>query len=333
MRGLILKNLISLKYICRVARVVKIHRNPSELKSIGKPVLTTGTFDGVHQGHKQIIHRLNEIALRENARSVVLTFSPHPRKVLFPDDETLQLLSTEEEKIALMEKCGVDDLIFFPFTLDFSRISSVEYVRDLLVNTIGVHTMVVGYDHHFGRNRQGDFNQLVEFGATYGFRVEEIPAWEIDQVNVSSTKIRQALTCGEIHTANKYLGYRYGLRARVVPGRGLGRQLGFPTANLVCENSDKLIPGSGVYAVLLTLNSTKYKAMMNIGYRPTFDDSSGIHMEVHIFGLNHEIYGEVVSLQFVERLRSEARFNSAEDLKEQLLLDSTEARKILEKEC
>lgn len=296
-------------------------------------MLTTGTFDGVHQGHKQIIQRLREIALRENGRAVVLTFSPHPRKVLFPDDDTLKLLSTEEEKIELMERNGVDDLIFFPFTKEFSRISSLEYVRDILVNTIGIHTMVVGYDHHFGRNRQGDFAQLSEFGSTYGFRVEEIPAWEVDQVNVSSTKIRQALSSGDIGVANKYLGYRYSLRAKVVPGRGFGRQLGFPTANLVCEAPDKLIPGPGVYAVLITLDHVTFKAMMNIGFRPTFSDSDGLHLEAHIFGLDREIYGAMLSLQFVGRLREETRFNTAEELKARLLLDSREAKQILDQEC
>lgn len=311
---------------------MKIYRDLTDFRSIGKPVLTTGTFDGVHQGHQQIIHRLKEIAQRESGSSVVLTFSPHPRKVLFPDD-SLKLLSTEEEKIARLESCGVDHLIFYPFTREFSQISSLEYVRDLLVTAIGIHTMVVGYDHHFGRNRQGDFLQLSEFGATYGFRVEEIPAWEIDQVNVSSTKIRQALASGDIEVANKYLGYRYSIKAKVVPGRGLGRQLGFPTANLEVECQDKLIPGPGVYAVLILLGHTTYKAMMNIGYRPTFADSDGLHLEAHIFGLDQEIYGEVLTLKFVGRLREETRFDSAEELKARLLQDSLDAKQILDQQC
>jgi riboflavin kinase/FMN adenylyltransferase len=300
---------------------LKIYNDINALNHIKNPVLTTGTFDGVHIGHREIIRRIREIADKTGGETVLLTFEPHPRKVLFPNDENLRLLSTQQEKIALLEQAGLDHLIFYPFSLEFSRLSALEYVRNLLVNGIGVHTMVVGYDHHFGRNREGDFNQLLEFASTYGFDVIEIPAQEIDEVNVSSTKIRKALNEGDIQTANRYLGYAYSLTGTVSKGAGIGKTIGFPTANLETDMPEKLIPAQGVYAVKAHLNGKWHPAMLNIGTRPTVNSNGNTSIEAHIIGFNDEIYHQKLTLAFYAKIRNEHRFENLDELKAQLLLD------------
>jgi len=218
---------------------VKIYYSIEDFQNVSFPVLTTGTFDGVHTGHKTILDRLKAIAQENDGETVLLTFSPHPRIVLYPDQNDLKLLTTREEKIALLEESGVDHLIIHPFTKEFSRLSSVAFIRDLLVNKIGTKKLVIGYNHHFGRNREGTLEHLLECGPIYGFDVEEIPAADIDNVNVSSTKIRQALQRGDISTAKAYLGHDYQLTGEVVAGDGRGKEIGFPTANLQIGNSLK----------------------------------------------------------------------------------------------
>ena len=289
------------------------------------PVVTTGTFDGVHFGHQKIIDRLKSVATKIGGESVLLTFHPHPRMVLFPDDEDLKLLSTREEKIKRLESAGLDHLIIYPFSRKFSRRTATEYVRDLLVNEIGVKSLVIGYDHQFGRNREGDFEQLIELAGIYDFKLEEIPAQELDDVKVSSTKIRNALFQGDVKTASKYLGHDYKVSGIVVKGRQLGRELGFPTANISVLDRYKLIPGNGVYAVRVKVNKKNFKGMLNIGYRPTVGGLFKATMEVNIFEFNENIYGHFIGVEFVKRLRDEIKFDSVEELKIQLELDKIQA--------
>ncbi|MBL4703319.1 MAG: bifunctional riboflavin kinase/FAD synthetase [Flavobacteriales bacterium] len=304
---------------------MKVYTNIADFKDVNNPVLTTGTFDGVHFGHQKIIDRLKMIAEKSGGESVLLTFHPHPRMVLFPDDDGLKLLSTREEKIIQLEKAGLDHLIIYPFSRKFSRLSATEYVRDLLVNDIGVKTLVIGYDHQFGRNREGDFKQLTELSEVYGFKVEEIPAQELDDVKVSSTKVRKALFSGEVKTAAKYLGHNYKVSGIVVKGRQLGREIGFPTANISVQDRYKLIPGNGVYAVNVKVKKQEYQGMLNIGVRPTVGGMLKQTMEVNIFNFNEDIYGNFCGVEFVKRLRDEIKFDSVDDLKAQLELDKIQA--------
>lgn len=300
---------------------MKVHHSLDSLLSIKNPVVTTGTFDGVHLGHQKILSRLNELAQECDGQSVLFTFYPHPRMVLFPNDHGLQLLNTIEEKKELLEKAGLDHLIIYPFSQEFSRLSALQYVRDLMVNKLNVHTMVVGYDHHFGRNREGNITLLRELAQTYEFKVYEISALDIEEVNVSSTKIRLAITHGEIHKANEYLGHRYSFTGSVVEGAKRGRELGFKTANIHIENTYKIVPSNGVYAVYVTYGDDSFKGMLNIGNNPTFNTNNSTHIEVHIFDFNHDIYGEQLKVELVKKLRDEQKFESKEKLVQQLNAD------------
>lgn len=304
---------------------LKVYTDISEFQGVKNPVLTTGTFDGVHYGHQKIIDRLQSVASKSHGETVLLTFHPHPRMVLFPDDEGLKLLSTREEKIKRLEEAGLDHLIIYPFSRKFSRLSATEYVRDLLVNKIGVKTLVIGYDHQFGRNREGNFQQLEELGEVYDFALEEIPAQELDDVKISSTKIRKALFEGDVRTASKYLGHQYKVSGIVVKGRQIGREIGFPTANISVQDRYKLIPGNGVYAVLVKVNKQRHQGMLNIGFRPTVGGLLKPTMEVNIFEFNEDIYGNFIGIEFVKRLRDEIKFDSVDELKRQLELDKIQA--------
>lgn len=267
---------------------MKVYTNIEDFKNVRNPVVTTGTFDGVHLGHQKIISRIKDVAKNENGETVLLTFYPHPRMVLFPDDNELKLINTQEEKIKLLEHYGVDHLIIYPFTKEFSRLTSVEFVRNILVNTIKTKRLVIGYNHHFGRNREGSFDHLKEYGPLYGFEVEEIPAQDIDSIEISSTKIRNALQEGAITVANEYLGHTYSLTGKVVVGKKLGRTIGYPTANIYIEDKYKLIPSDGVYAVNVLHNGELYGGMLNIGNNPTVTDK-GRSIEVNIFNFNKDI--------------------------------------------
>ncbi len=307
---------------------VNIYRHISEFQSTKQVALTTGTFDGVHIGHRKIIAQLNAAAREISGISVVLSFHPHPRTVLFPDDLDLKLLTTLEERAALLEEAGVDNLIIHPFTPDFSRLSSLEFVRDLLVNTLHTKKLIIGFNHQFGRNREGSFAHLLEFGPLYGFDVEEIPAQTADDVNISSTKIRNALLCGDVATATLYLGRPYCLHGLIVDGNKLGRVIGFPTANIQLSEPDKLIPGNGVYAVLASIEKETYKGMMNIGTRPTVDGQE-VKLEVHLFNFHKDIYTKNIQIAFIERLRDEEKFADLELLKTKLTSDAIQALKLL----
>ena len=263
---------------------MKVHTDIADFHGVERPVLTTGTFDGVHLGHRKILARLKEVARREEGESVLFTFHPHPRMVLFPHDNDLKLLTTQKEKIALLEEAGIDHLLIIPFSRTFSRMKALEYVRDVLVGVLNVHAVVIGYDHRFGRNREGDIGLLRQLGEAYDFSVEEIPAEEIDHVKVSSTKIREALLKGDTHLAGDLLGYRYPMTGVVVKGDQLGRTLGFPTANVALVDPFKLVPGDGVYAARVTLRNESFNGMLSIGTRPTVSDKGERSIEVNLFG-------------------------------------------------
>ncbi len=306
---------------------MKVYTNIYDFKDVKNPVVTTGTFDGVHLGHQKIIARLKEVAGEEHGETVLLTFYPHPRMVLFPEDNELKLLSTQQEKIELLEMYGVDHLIIYPFTKEFSRLTSVEFVRNILVNQIKTNRLIIGYNHHFGRNREGSFEHLKEFGPLYGFDVEEIPARDIEHIEISSTKIRKALQTGDIKTASAFLGHSYSLSGKVREGLKLGRKIGYPTANIVVAEKYKLIPSDGVYAVKIKYNAELYNGMLSIGNNPTVV-GKGRSIEVNIFDFDSTIYDEELTIYFVDRLRNEVKFNNLEKLKEQLAMDKENSLRI-----
>ena len=307
---------------------MKLYRSLEAFSRLSNAIVTIGTFDGVHVGHQKIISRLIEIAGVTGGEVVVLTFFPHPRMVLFPDDNDLMLLNTLDEKIALLEKSGVGHLLIHPFSREFSRMSSTEFVRDILVNKIGTKKLVIGYDHHFGRNREGSFSDLLELSSLYNYEVEKIPEQDINDVAISSTKIRNALLSGDMETANAFLGYAYNLGGKVVRGRQIGRTLGFPTANIEVPEKYKLVPANGVYAVKVDIRGSLLKGVLSISNRPTFDNGPR-SIEVHIFNFEQDIYGESIRVYFNSFIRPDLKFSSAEELRIQMLQDKDLAIKHL----
>ena len=308
---------------------MKVYRSIEEYDSKGKTAVTIGTFDGVHSGHQVIINQLKDEAKKIAGESVLLTFFPHPRMVLYPDDNDLRLLNTIEERIELLDKAGIDHLIIHPFSKEFSRLSSTEFVRDILVNQLNVASLVIGYDHHFGRNREGSFEHLQELAPLYDFKVEEIAAQAIQQVNISSTKIRNSLNNGKINAANQFLGYNYFIEGTVVEGNQKGREIGFPTANIKVDEWYKLVPAKGVYAVKIFIDNTCYDGMLNIGTRPTIDGTTET-IEVNIFNFNQNIYNKTVRIEFYERIRNEQKFEQFSDLKKQLEIDKEKTIQVLQ---
>ncbi len=298
---------------------MKVYYNLSEYQSSKKSIVTVGTFDGVHLGHQKLLERICFKAASAECTSVMLTFYPHPRMVLFPDDNDLKLLNTLDERIELLRKTGLEHLIVHPFSVAFSRTTADEYVNDILVGQLKVHTLVIGYDHHFGRNREGNLKNLKLLAPEGNFEVEEIPAQVVDHVNISSTKIRQALLNGDVSKASEFLGYQYSVSGKVVAGNAFGRSMGFPTANLEVDNIAKLIPGNGVYAVHVRFGGVSYMGMGNIGTRPTVNaDLRKPSLEVHLFGFNGDLYGKQLEVKFASRLRDEIKFDNVELLKKQL---------------
>lgn len=307
---------------------MKVFRDLSEFDIQEGLVVTTGTFDGVHLGHQKVLKSLVDSAKINGLQSLILTFHPHPRIVLQQNTD-LKLLSTIDEKIDLLAKQGIDNLLILPFTKAFSRTTSLEFVREILVNTLGTQKLILGYDHHFGRNREGSFEHLLEFGPLYGFEVKEIPAKDVDEVNVSSTKIREALELGDVKRAERLLGHRYALRGEVVKGRQIGSVLGFPTANISVDNPYKLIPLEGVYAVTVNFGSRDFSGMLNIGYRPTFEGEKELSIEVNVFDFNQDLYGQEIEIFFVDRIRKEVTFENTDELIRQLKIDEVNCRKAL----
>jgi riboflavin kinase/FMN adenylyltransferase len=299
------------------------------LPTFKKPVITTGTFDGIHIGHRKILNRVIERAKTIGGESVLVTFHPHPRLVLFPEDNDLKLLNTLKEKQELLEKLGLDKLLIIPFDGAFSRMKAKEYVEVFLKNTLHVHTLIVGYDHHFGRHREGNYALLKPLSTQLNFELEEIPAQDIDHVKVSSTKIRQALSAGDVKTASEFLTYPYSISGKVEHGEGRGKDLGFPTANIGLTDGPKLIPANGVYAAFVEMGSKLFNAMVNIGHRPTFESNQERRIEVHLFDFEGDLYGQTIGVQFIDRLREEIPFPGAHELQVQLKQDAIKAKNIL----
>ncbi|MGB0428059.1 MAG: bifunctional riboflavin kinase/FAD synthetase [Flavobacteriales bacterium] len=299
---------------------MKIYNHIDEFSSQKPVVLTTGTFDGVHLGHQNILNRIIELAQQIDGESVVLTFSPHPRHVLNPNSD-IKLIQSLDEKLDAFRALNIDHVIVHPFTKAFAELSSDAFIRTILTKKLRVSKLVIGYDHHFGKNRTGSFEHLVEHGTLYGFDVEEIPARDVDEVKVSSTKIRRALAEGNMEKAKQYLSRCFELEGKVVHGQKLGRTLGFPTANLQLSDPHKLIPKPGVYAVDLDLEGRTHKGMLNIGTKPTVVSKSTdnqLSIEVHIIDFDKELYGKSLVLRFKKRIREEIKFDSLTQLKRQL---------------
>ena len=313
--------------------MMKIYNHIDEFSKIHNAVVTIGTFDGVHIGHQKIISRLVEVARQKDGEAVILTFFPHPRMIIHPDDLNIKLISTMDEKAERLAELGIDHLIITPFTRDFSNLTPQEYIREVLVDKIGTSQIIIGYDHRFGKDRKGGLEELQKFASDFGFEVEEIPEQDINDVSVSSTKIRNAILSGDVKTAHDFLGYAFHLTGKVIKGDQLGRKLGFPTANLYIAETYKLIPSDGIYAVSIEFKSgsaglKSAKGMAYIGHRPTINGMSR-NIEVNIFDFNEDIYGQTIRINFQEYLRADQKFNSLEELGEQLIKDETAARNVL----
>lgn len=306
---------------------MKIYHGFQAFESIKYPVVTSGTFDGVHLGHKKIIKKLQQLATALDGETVIITFWPHPKYVLNPSNP-LKLLTTFQEKSEILESLGIDHLIRIPFTREFSQMSSGSFVEDILVKKIGTRQLVIGYDHRFGKNREGSFEYLQANAPKYGFEVKEISRKDVDSLAVSSTKIREAMVNHKIHLANKLLGRFYQLSGVVVKGQQLGRKIGFPTANLEIAETYKLIPSNGAYAVLVGIDGRKHAGMMNIGVRPTIGLAEKT-IEVNIFDLDQDLYGRQLNVEVVKQLRPETKFNDLQELSDQLYQDRNQARGIL----
>jgi riboflavin kinase/FMN adenylyltransferase len=310
-------------------------RDPAQFPALTGAVVTSGTFDGVHVGHQRILRRLREVAQASGGPSVVITYWPHPRLVLGPPPThpellALQLLNTLDERIDKLESLGIAYLLIVPFTKEFSEWTSEDYIQNLLLKTVGARQLVIGYDHRFGKNREGGFDYLSQHADRYGLSVEEIPREDVDAVGVSSTRIRRALLSGDIATANRYLGYRYPLSGTVVHGQKLGRTIGYPTANLQLPEPLKLVPARGIYAVwAITQAGTRHQAMLSIGVRPTIGDDLAQTIEVNLLDFDGDLYDQLLTLEFVAWLRAEEKYEGLDALTAQLALDARNTRAAL----
>ncbi|WP_316772738.1 bifunctional riboflavin kinase/FAD synthetase [Pedobacter frigiditerrae] len=317
---------------------MKIYNQLSEFKKLNNAVVTIGTFDGVHYGHQKIIKRLCELAKSTGGESVILTFFPHPRMIIDPENQDLKMINTIKEKAEILANLGVDHLIITPFTRDFSNLDATDYIKNILIDTIGTKQIIVGYDHRFGKDRKGGMNELQQFSKVYGYEIEEIPEQDINDVAVSSTKIRKALLDGDVSLAAKYLGYHFSISGPVIKGDKIGRTIGFPTANIFVEETYKIIPSDGIYAVTVEMSSEigdeslelelktpnsqlqTYTGMAYIGQRPTINGMTR-NIEVNIFDFNREIYGQTIKMNFLKFLRHDVKFTGLEALTEQLHQD------------
>ena len=306
---------------------MKVIENYKNFTSEKKSIVTIGTFDGVHVGHQEILEQLIATAKKENANSVLLTFFPHPRMVL-QKDNSIKLINTIKERIEILQKTGLDYLIIHPFDSEFSRLTALDFVRNILVSHINTSKLIIGYDHRFGKNREGNFEQLQEFGHTYDFEVIEIPAQDINDISISSTKVRNALLDSNIKKANRYLGYNFSITGEVVTGKQLGNTIGYPTANIEIEEDYKLIPKKGAYLVKSTMDNSSYYGMMNIGNRPTVNGENDT-IEVHFFDFNKDIYGAILKIEILDFLREEQKFDSIDELKEQLHRDKIKSLELI----
>ncbi len=305
-----------------------IYHHIDEFTRLNNAIVTIGTFDGVHLGHRKIISGIKELAESTGGETVLLTFFPHPRMILHPEDESIKLINTITEKAALLEELGIDHLIITPFSRDFSNQTAEEYIRDVLVNKIGTKKIVIGYDHRFGKDRLGGLDDLMRLGPVYGFDVVEIPEQDINEVAISSTRIRNALLKGEIELANTFLGYPFFITGRIVRGDQIGRQLGYPTANIVIPETYKLIPSDGIFAAKVKIEGVKYGGMAYIGTRPTINGTRR-NIEVNIFDFDKEIYNQQVSMEFHYFVRGDMKFDSLDELKAQIARDKVVVEKLL----
>lgn len=307
---------------------MKIYHHINDFTRLNNAVVTIGTFDGVHAGHRKILSRLKEIAAATGGETVVLTFFPHPRMILHPEDESIRLINTIGEKAELLEQLGIDHLIITPFSRDFSNQSAEAYIGDVLVNQIGTKTIVIGYDHRFGKDREGGLADLQRLGPVLGFEVIEIPEQDIDAIAVSSTRIRTDLLAGRIEHANTLLSYPFFITGTVARGDQVGRQIGYPTANIMIEERYKLIPSDGIFAAAVDVAGSVYKGMAYIGSRPTINGLTR-NIEVNIFDFGHEIYNQPIRMHFLNFIRGDMKFSSLEELKEQIAKDKLEVMRLL----
>ncbi len=307
---------------------MRVFRDLNNLPAFRNSVITIGTFDGVHRGHQKIIERIKELAREVDGESIIITFHPHPRLVINPGDKTLRLLNTIDEKIELIEKCGIDNLVIVPFSRDFSEQSAESYINNFLVKSFKPQCIVIGYDHRFGKNREGNFLLLEKMKPQLGYRLEEITKETLDDIAISSTKIRNSLAEGDIKLANELLGHNYTLSGMVVRGLQNGRKLGYPTANIQVDDEFKLIPRKGVYTVRAKVNNQWYGGMMSIGFNPTFDGKQQT-IEVNIFDFDGDIYGSKITVEFIHYIRDEKKFNTLDDLIAAIKNDEVVSRETL----
>jgi riboflavin kinase/FMN adenylyltransferase len=306
---------------------LKIYTDLAEYTSKNKTFVTIGTFDGVHIGHQKVLSNLVLSAEKNNASSVLLTFFPHPRMVLQKNTD-IKLINTLEERIELLKKTGLDSLVIHEFTEDFAEKTALDFVKNVLVDHLKIAKLIIGYDHRFGKNREGNFDQLSDYGKIFGFEVNKISQQEIDHITISSTKIRKAIELGNIEEANRYLGYHFMLKGDIVKGNNLGEKIGFPTANLSIKESYKLLPKTGSYIVKSELENQTVYGMMNIGYNPTVKGKKQT-IEIHFFDFNKDLYGKKIQIDVLKFLRDEQKFDSVEVLKKQLVNDRQKSLKII----
>ena len=299
----------------------KIYNQINELQLKNGTIITIGTFDGVHLGHKKILNQLIDKKKQSGLETMVFTFDPHPRKVLFPDQQDLKLITNTNEKVSLLSEIGIDHVIVYPFSKAFSEINPDEYIGEILVEKLKAKCIIVGYDHRFGKNRVGGLDLLMKYAEKYNYEVIEIAAEDINSINISSTQIRKAIESGNIELANQFLGYSFFISGKVAEGKKLGRTIGFPTANISISDADKIIPKNGVYAVKVEIKNELFNGMLNIGINPTVSTTLQLKMEVHLFDFNQQVYGEEIKVSFIYRVRDEQKFSGIEALKNQLELD------------
>lgn len=320
---------VFITYTLALPVMIQVHRDVEHLPKFTNAVVTIGTFDGVHLGHQQIIQQLKKEAAAIGGETVIITFHPHPRKVVSSTKGDIKLLNTLDEKIELLSKMEINHVVVVPFDTTFSVQTPEEYIANFLVEKFHPHTIIIGYDHKFGKNRAGDYHLLEDLGVTYNYVVKEIPQHILHEVAISSTRVREALVNNDVETANKLLGYKYFFEGKIIEGNKLGRTIGYPTANLQIED-DKLIPGNGVYAVEVKIDKhvEQLKGMMNIGVRPTVDGTKRT-IEVNIFDFNKDIYGKMMRVYLHHYLRGEVKFNGLEELKQQLAKDNIAAEELM----
>jgi riboflavin kinase/FMN adenylyltransferase len=306
--------------------MIQVHKDLGQLPAFKKAVVTIGTFDGVHSGHRQIIKLLKQEAASIGGETVIITFHPHPRKIVYKGQSNIKTINTLDEKIELLNEIGIEHLAVAAFTDEFANQSAEEYVENFLVKKFHPETIIIGYDHKFGRNRSGDYSLLEKMGEKYNYRVKEIPEHVLNEITISSTKIREALIKSDIDTANNFLGYKYFFEGKVVEGKKIGRTIGYPTANLFIEDEEKLVPGNGIYAVELKVGETAelLKGMMSIGMNPTVNGTKRT-IEVNIFDFDRNVYGQKMRVYVTAYLRDEVKYNGLDELKEQLAMDKVNA--------